>query len=238
MSEAKVIGVYAEIPPPAPLRAWVASYWTRSAFAAAAPVTNTVLPDGCADVIFDLTNGCAFGVGTMTAPLVLTSTNGPEMFGVRFRPGRAAAFFGMPMHELTDQRIDLELAHDVARVEEMLLRRLKDADADPRIDAAVQMIEASRGLISIDRLAHELNITRQHLRRRFLEQVGISPKTFARVVRFQHVVAAAERADDVSWSGVAADFGYSDQSHLIADFRELAGTTPVPFFLSRRAAAL
>jgi AraC-like DNA-binding protein len=80
-------------------------------------------------------------------------------------------------------------------------------------------------------------MTRQHLRRRFLDLVGITPKMFARVIRFQHVVVRASRADDVSWSALAADFGYADQSHLIADFRELAGTTPVPFLLSRRTAS-
>jgi hypothetical protein len=61
--------MHAEHPPSAPLRAWVESFRTRPAFAAAAPVTQRVLPDGCADVIFDLTNGRALAVGTMTTPV-------------------------------------------------------------------------------------------------------------------------------------------------------------------------
>jgi AraC-like DNA-binding protein len=236
--------MYAEHPPFVPLRAWVESFWTRPAFAAEAPVTQRVLPDGCADVIFDLTNGRALAVGTMTTPLVITAAEGPELFGVRFRPGRASAFFGMPLDELTDQTIEIPLDAEpfaggerIARVEEMLMRRLAAADVDARIDGAVTRIEASRGLVSIEQLATDLGITRQHLRRRFLERVGISPKMFARVVRFQQVVARSTRAPNLSWAGLAADFGYSDQSHLIADFRALAGTTPVPFLLSRETGA-
>jgi AraC-like DNA-binding protein len=171
----------------------------------------------------------------MTTPLVLTSSSGPQMLGVRFRPGRAAGFLGMPLHELTDQMMDLSLEPD--ELEQLLMKRLANAEIDARIDAAVSRIERSRGLISIETLAGELGMTRQHLRRRFLDLVGITPKMFARVIRFQHVVVRASRADDVSWSALAADFGYADQSHLIADFRELAGTTPVPFLLSRRTAS-
>jgi AraC-like DNA-binding protein len=236
--------MYAEHPPSAPLRAWVESFWTRPAFAAAAPVTQRVLPDGCADVIFDLTNGRALAVGTMTTPLVITAADGPELFGVRFRPGRASAFFGMPLDELTDRTIEIPLDAEpfvdgdrIALIEQMLMRRLADADVDARIDGAVARIETSRGLVVIEELARELGITRQHLRRRFLERVGVTPKTFARVVRFQHVVARSARLPNLSWAGLAADFGYSDQSHLIADFRELAGTTPVPFLLSRETGA-
>jgi AraC-like DNA-binding protein len=57
------------------------------------------------------------------------------------------------------------------------------------------------------------------------------------VIRFQHVVARSARLPNLSWAGLAADIGYSDQSHLIADFRQLAGTTPVPFLLSREPGA-
>jgi methylphosphotriester-DNA--protein-cysteine methyltransferase len=59
----------------------------------------------------------------------------------------------------------------------------------------------------------------------------VSPKTLARVVRFERLLCAARRGRR-DWASLAADLGYFDQAHLIADFRELAGTTPVPFFQS------
>src|ERR1043165_3996121 len=92
-----------ELAPSARLAPWVEAFWTRDAFAADAAVTQRVLPDGCADLIFS--EGTALAVGTMTAPLVLSETRAPAMLGVRFRPGRA--LLGVPLSEITDLRVPL-----------------------------------------------------------------------------------------------------------------------------------
>ena len=78
-------------------------------------------------------------------------------------------------------------------------------------------------------MASQVNVTRQHLARLFAQEVGVSPKRFAKIVRFRFALRLGSRKP---WADVAAALGYSDQSHLIADFREFSGTTPVPFFLS------
>ena len=75
-------------------------------------------------------------------------------------------------------------------------------------------------------------VSRQHLARAFAHHVGVSPKTFARVMRFRRAIAIA-RGGREGWAELAEELGYFDQSHLIADFREFAGETPVPFFLSQ-----
>ena len=102
-----------EYPASAALAPWVVCYWTRAAFDRRGrlsphgePLIQRVLPDGCADVIFDL-QAAAFAVGTMTTTLVLREHAAPELLGVRFRPGRAYPFFRMPLAEMTDQRVDL-----------------------------------------------------------------------------------------------------------------------------------
>lgn len=209
----------------------------REAFAADAAVTQRVLPDGCADIVF--AEGAALAVGTMTAPLVLRETRAPAMLGVRFRPGRA--LLGLPLSEITDLRVPLAelrelgervgeartLEQQVELIEHALLRRADSVDL--RIDRAVQLL--SRGA-SVERVARELGVTRQHLRRKFLERVGVGPKTFARVARFQRVLAETRRGQSPGWAGIAVDLGYADQSHLIAEFREFSGSTPVPFLLS------
>jgi AraC-like DNA-binding protein len=229
--------VLREFAPSPRLAPWVEAFWMRDAFAAEAAVTQRVLPDGCADVVF--AEGAALAVGAMTAPLVLTETRAPAMLGVRFRPGRA--LLGVPLSEITDQRVPLDELRELGArvgdaatverqleiVESMLLRRAGDADA--RIDRAVSLL--ARG-ISIERVATELGVTRQHLRRRFLERVGVGPKTFARVARFRRVLDAARLGRRPEWAGIAAELGYADQSHLIAEFREFSGSTPVPFLLS------
>src|SRR5437660_11380763 len=92
-----------EFAPSARLAPWVEAFWTRDAFSSDTAVTQRVLPDGCADVVF--ADGAAIAIGTMTSPLVLTETRAPALLGVRFRPGRAP--LGVPLSEITDARVPL-----------------------------------------------------------------------------------------------------------------------------------
>jgi len=230
---------YREIAPAPALRPWVECFWTRRGEApASANLEQRVLPDGCADLVFDLAAGEAMAVGTMTKPLVLPPGRRSDFFGVRFRPGRAAAFLRIPLAEITDARVPLRdlwrtdvaerlvTVHDrVSALESELIRRLRP-DRDARVDAAIERMAA--GDTRVETIARELGISRQHLARQFLHHVGVSPKTFARVMRFRRVLESAH--DD--WADVAARHGYYDQSHLIADFREFAGGTPGAFHFS------
>jgi AraC-like DNA-binding protein len=239
-----------EIAPSARLREWVDAFWMRDASGPDVSPAVRVLPDNCADALFDLGRAEGFVVGTMTASIVVPAGETPARFGMRFRPGRARTFFGAPLQALTDRRVALnelgvdsplagevaeqlaEAAGDRERVriaEAAIERRLMDAEApDRRVDAAISRLTATNE--SIDELARTIGITRQHLRRRFLEQVGITPKTFARVARFRRLLVDAR--ETASWATLAVEHGYFDQSHLIAEFRELAGSSPVPFFQS------
>jgi AraC-like DNA-binding protein len=222
---------YREIPPTAALRPWVECFWTRGDDGAAGE--QRVLPDGCADLVFDLTAGDGMVVGTMTKPLVLPPSGRSDFFGVRFRPGRAAAFLRIPLAEITDARVPLadvwsnwKGEPSLDALESELIRRVRP-DRDRRVDAAVaQLASGAR----VDAVARAVGLSRQHLARQFLHHVGISPKTFARVMRFQRVIESADRHAD--WADVAARHGYYDQSHLIADFRDLAGATPGAFHFS------
>jgi AraC-like DNA-binding protein len=235
---------YTEHLPAAPLRKYVECYWTRDGRASDA--VHRVLPDGCADVILDLRGGHAFAVGTMTAPLLFRANGPSDFFGVRFRPGGAAHFFRQPLAELTDDRVALgdvwreanafeetiALAEDrVAAADAALLQRLR-VDEDRRVDAAVDAIVRSGGTRRIGEIAGRIGISRQHLARRFLARVGVTPKTLARVVRFRRLVESVSA--DVDWAAAAVTHGYYDQAHLIADFRALAGVTPEEFLFSKR----
>ncbi|HEY0158050.1 MAG TPA: helix-turn-helix domain-containing protein [Thermoanaerobaculia bacterium] len=228
---------YTEIRPTDALAPWVECFWTIRDDAPSAEPAR-VLPDGCADLVFDLTRGDADVVGTMTRP-VLIEPDGPSQFlGVRFRPGRAAAFLRIPLAEITDARVPLadvwknwDGQLDIPSLEAELLRRL-DPDRDRRVDAAVARIVS--GAARIDEVAREIGISRQHLARQFLHHVGVPPKTFARVLRFRRLVEALGERAEIDWADAAAEHGYYDQSHLIAEFRELAGATPNAFHFSNR----
>lgn len=223
---------YAEITPTPLLRPWVECFWTRTEEARPGG-QHRILPDGCADFVFDLHDGEATAVGTMTRPLLIDGTDGHAFLGVRFRPGRAAAFLRIPLAELTDARVSLgELWRDVPEridvptLESALLRRLVP-ERDARVDAAIARIVSTNA--RIDAVARDVGISRQHLARQFQHHVGVSPKTFARVMRFRRLLDALPREPQVDWASLAAGHGYYDQSHLIDEFRELAGTTPGDF---------
>ena len=196
---------YREIAPTLALRPWVECFWSRSDGGVANE--QRVLPDGCADLVFDLTDGESMVVGTMTKPLVLPPRAKSEFFGVRFRPGRAAAFLRIPLSEITDARVplrDLWSGGFSARrpslheaLESELIRRLRP-DRDARVDAAIAQIAA--GADRIENIAREIGISRQHLARQFLHHVGVSPKTFARVMRFRRLLSDT-RGD---WADLAA----------------------------------
>ena len=224
-----------EIAPSPELAEYVDAYWWSDESSSG---TMRILPDGCADVVFDSKG--AFVVGAMTRPLRIDAAESVGAFGIRFRPGRAALALRTPLTILTDARVPLRdvtkrfPALDPTRldtVEEALRTIFSDAPADPRVDAAVDAIIRSGGQASIEEVAAKAGVSRQHLARAFAYHVGVSPKTFARVMRFRRAIAVA-RGGREGWADLAEELGYFDQSHMISEFREFAGDTPVPFFLS------
>jgi len=80
------------------------------------------------------------------------------------------------------------------------------------------------GLASVPEVARQLGISLRQFQRRFVGGIGITPKLFCRMQRFQQVVRAMD--DTVSWTDTAIRSGYYDQAHLIRDFRQFTGTTP------------
>ncbi|MEU4402622.1 helix-turn-helix domain-containing protein [Micromonospora orduensis] len=114
---------------------------------------------------------------------------------------------------------------------------------DARLDWAWRWLVARGGQGGVGTLATELGWSRRHLAARFRQEVGLPPKTAARLLRFQHARAALAGADAASgtasagrvvdWAEVAARCGYYDQSHLIRDFHQFAGATPAALLAGR-----
>ena len=239
-----------EVSPPAVLAPFVDRFWYRGAADPEESAGPTrVLPDGCLDIVVGPRG--AIVVGAMTRPIVVPPAAGSGLLGVRFRPGMATAFLTLPAAALTDDSAPLEavwpdgaevadyvgsaLGADQAmgRLSERLIARLPRIRAvPPDLVAAVGQIMAHGGRIDISRLATRLGITRQHLARRFAAHVGVTPKMLCRVVRLWQVVRCS-RSGPVSWAALAADLGYSDQSHLVSEFRSLTGLTPSRWIAGR-----
>lgn len=188
----------------------------------------------------------AFLVGQLTRLFVIRPRGAFHTLGVRFRPHGAYPFFGVPLSAATDAQIPLDAlwgsaaarlvgslaAAPGARARVGLLERAlraRRSGGRPPHRAVVESVGAllrSRGRVSIESLGRRSGVGRRHLERRFREEVGIAPKTLARVVRLQGVLRAAAEPDAEPWIGVALDSGFSDQTHLIRDVVRLAGSTP------------
>jgi AraC-like DNA-binding protein len=186
----------------------------------------------------------SFLVG-LHAPVTVTEHDGvADGVQIDLTPLGAHVLLGLAAHEVAGRVVDLDEALGPLGAE--LPERLADAatwearfaliDAalarralaapppSPDVARAWRRLAETRGRLPVGEMAAELGCSRRHLAARFREQVGVTPKAAARVLRFHHALdrlRAGER-----WADIAYDCGYSDQPHLNREFREFAGVTP------------
>lgn len=175
--------------------------------------------------------------------------NSPSTIGfvsVCFHPGSARHFFPIPMKEtvtspialkdiMRDFSLSLEEAVAEANTNEQRVKCLqqflvnlliKNSHPDKAVDYCVNQINYHRGKLSIHSLAREAGISNRQLVRRFDEQIGISPKEFARVTKFIHSLNVLKSYPRMSLTQIAYESGYYDQAHFIHDYQEFAGYSP------------
>jgi AraC-like DNA-binding protein len=99
----------------------------------------------------------------------------------------------------------------------------------PEVARAWQLLRVTAGAVPIRQLADQVGWSHKHLISRFRQQVGVTPKAAARLVRFDAVCRHLDPQQPPRWDRVAADRGYADQAHLIREFRAFTGTTPTAF---------
>ena len=199
------------------------------------------------------TQRTAWLCGIQRGPLVIQSPADGLLVGLRFRPGGMRALWRVPLHELTDDVVAFD------GIDGPLLATLRDrlraadtvADAmaalagllAPRVDLdtlATGTVHAALRALGRDRelgmgaLAAGLGVTPQHLVRIFRDGVGVPPRLLTRILRFDRVVrAVGPLSEPPRWASIAADAGYYDQSHLVSEFRTLAGVTPTGYWARR-----
>jgi methylphosphotriester-DNA--protein-cysteine methyltransferase len=132
----------------------------------------------------------------------------------------------------TEERLNeaRTLTHRVEIIETALLRLLsQNIGVDEVVENASRMIVENMGLAAIERVTGALGVNERTLERRFQQKFGLSPKRFSRIIRFQNFLNAARTEHGRSMLDTALSFGYYDQAHLIREFREFSGKTPVAF---------
>lgn len=228
--------MYAEWAPEPALAGRVACLWRR---VGEREGTLLVVPDGCVDLIWGPDG--PFVAGPDTGPVPSRVRPGDMLSGVRFRPGAAGEFFGVPLQDLRDQRIplaDLGAVPSLARALDVqdldpegsdplpamraavVARMRQIPDPDAAAPAILAGLRAGRGVREV---AQELGLSERHLHRRTVAGFGYAPKTLQRVVRFQRALRLARSG--VAAVDVAVAAGYADQAHLSHDVKRLSGVT-------------
>jgi AraC-like DNA-binding protein len=189
--------------------------------------------------------------GTVIGPMSGVGRTGgldlSETVGAYFRPGRASRFFGIPASDLTDAAVgvgdlwgargdrwsaglaDLSDTLRLDRVESILLaalRRGRPTGVRLDVEGLAASVLRRPDRVTVDGLARAAGVSRQHLTRAFGERLGVGPKLYTRLARFQGVLSYSGVRSPIDWATAALDLGFADQSHMIAECRQFSGLTP------------
>jgi methylphosphotriester-DNA--protein-cysteine methyltransferase len=178
-------------------------------------------------------------------PFNLHLSGGVESFAIFLQPLGFWQLFRLPTSSLVNQDFDgyavlgaegpqlwnrmaetATFAERVKVAEAYLLRRALNAERKTSImNAALYMFRA-KGAVRLNDVASHLSLGMRQFERNFLSEIGLSPKLFSRVARFQTALETRIRRQDTRWANLANEFGYHDQMHMIKDFQKLSGLTP------------
>lgn len=185
--------------------------------------------------------------------IVIDARPGSTMIGAHFKPGGAAPFLGLPAGELCDQVQELDSvfscdlgglrdslleaptpAEKFRRFERFLLKRAGGRwERSGAVNHALRRFQDQPHLVTMDAVAQELGISHKHLIHRFQAEVGMTPKRFCRIQRFQQVLARIGQRTTVDWADLACACGYYDQAHFIQEFRGFSGLNPSTYLRER-----
>jgi AraC-like DNA-binding protein len=137
---------------------------------------------------------------------------------------------GPTARELEDRVLSAPAEDALRTLGEVLVERRARADPPQSLlRQAAAAVRRSHGRRRISAIAADLSVSPRRLERHFLTHVGMSPKLFSRLVRFDRAVRAMATRGTTSWADFAVSHGYADQAHFINEFREFAGVPPAEF---------
>lgn len=201
-------------------------------------------------------SAAALLAGVQSRYQVVESIDFSEIIGVVFRPGGTAPFFDRCAHLFTNAETSLEdiWGNTTRRLRERLreaptpeaklallqsllierLNRARNINRNPVVDFALRQLHESPGTATVAGLTREIGLSPRRLSQLFRDHVGVSPKLYCRILRFQQAVQRLHRGDDLPWAELALDCGYYDQSHFANDFRAFSGISPTTYCAARR----
>ncbi|MDX2269829.1 MAG: AraC family transcriptional regulator [Bryobacter sp.] len=194
---------------------------------------------------------CAIGPGSILSGVsssaqLIDSDELTNVAGVTFRPGGTLPFVAQPASDFTNRDVPLDSvwgsettnrlrdrllsAHTASAVLDILEQTLFDTWNDralhPVVGFALGEFLASASVAQVAKVKSVIGLSEKRFIERFKSEVGVTPKRFCRLKRFQQVVSSAHQRNEVEWADLALSCGYTDQAHLIHEFREFSGITP------------
>jgi AraC-like DNA-binding protein len=192
-------------------------------------------------------------VGAQSNYFVIDTDEQTSVAGVHFKPGGAFPFFKLPAGELRDEHVALDTlwGSGAADLREQLLAA-KTPQEKFRILEHFLMMQAAKPLQRHDAVAYalgqflngpsvpsvgsvtdQIGLSARRFIQLFSDEVGLTPKLFCRVRRFQRVLRRVAKGQQIDWVGVALSCGYFDQAHFVHDFRAFSGLNPTTYLSQR-----
>jgi len=215
---------------------------------------SAVIPDGCVDIVFECSRGsaAAYLCGPVTAYLGIPLQPETTYFGVRCRPGILPPVPDVQLPEILDKRLSL---HGTAGMCRYLAEQIAAArNFRERIDIFTKALMADyggwgypghnltaqildlivrrRGCLRIDELSDELHYSIRYIDKVFRDRVGINPKYYCRMIRFQTLIQRIRAMDPykrMKLTELALEMGYYDHSHMLKDFKDFTYMSPSEF---------
>jgi AraC-like DNA-binding protein len=194
------------------------------------------------------TQSKAFLVGQLTECFLTEQRGFVHVMGVRFTPPGAAAFMPFDLSDIQDEEVTVEELWDARGrslqdavtnansdeerlrvVEDFMLRRFSGRDFDDRLEEAVRIIQRNHAGTTVAGISKRVGLCERQLERQFMRKIGMSPKALLRTVRFQNLLQLARSGAGTDWASLAIDCGFSDQAHLIREFKRFSGEPPEMF---------
>jgi AraC-like DNA-binding protein len=197
-------------------------------------------------------------VGIHSSYQVIDAADLAHLIGIVFQPGGTIPFFSTCTHLFTNLETSLEdIWGSAARslrdrlheaptptakfdaLESVLLQRLnlnnvQKSAGRSLVNFALETLHASPGATNVAELSRTTGLSTRRLSQLFAEHVGVSPKLYCRIQRFQQAVQQLHRGVDISWAELALACGYYDQSHFANDFRAFSGISPTTYSSATR----
>ncbi len=184
---------------------------------------------------------------------VIDTDQQQSVIGIHFKPGGAFPFFKMPASELHNLHVSLEdlWGHQAGLLRERLLeaqapqkklqvleecllaQAFRPLERHRAVDFALGLFRNIHTAPAMADLADEVGISSRRFIQLFSNEVGLTPKLFARVRRFQQVLLNIRTGAEFSWVDMAASCGYFDQAHFIHDFKEFSGINPTTYLAQK-----